>query len=214
MPQIPYGYALTHDGNIVVDEHQALIVKEIYAQYLAGNSSGTIASMLMSQQVLSPSNNEKWNRIAIDNILSNRKYLFKIISEEQFFEVQFEKERRSNINQDNGRRKTTRYNSQNVLSGLLICAECGANYRRITRGSGEIVWRCGNRVEYGSKICKSAPTISDSSLKEQLCNILHISDFDSETILSTFDTVVIDNNLQLIPCYKENFTMNLPTSMI
>jgi hypothetical protein len=36
--------------------------------------------------------------------------------------------------------------SERICSGLLICAECGANYRRITRDSGEVVWRCANRV--------------------------------------------------------------------
>nr|WP_279287533.1 zinc ribbon domain-containing protein [Flintibacter hominis] len=38
------------------------------------------------------------------------------------------------------------------MSGLLVCAECGHNYRRITRPSGEIVWRCASRVEHGKKV--------------------------------------------------------------
>lgn len=48
---------------------------------------------------------------------------------------------------DTGIRKATRNNSQNVLSGLLVCSDCGVNYRRITRASGEVVWRRADKVE-------------------------------------------------------------------
>lgn len=51
-----------------------------------------------------------------------------------------------------------------VLSGLLICSECGSPYRRITRNTKdgeEIVWRCANRVEHWKEICQHSPTISD-----------------------------------------------------
>ena len=68
--------------------------------------------------------------------LSNQRYIGSIISFDEFFMVQGEKDKRSNLNQDTNQRKATRYNSQSVLSGLLICGECGRNYRRITRPSG------------------------------------------------------------------------------
>ena len=92
-----------------------------------------------------------------------------IIDFGSFFMAQDEKGKRSNIDEDTGKRKAARYSSQNVLSGLLDCEECGANYRRITRPSGEIVWRCANRVEHGKRICKHSPSILEECIKAELC---------------------------------------------
>jgi hypothetical protein len=81
---------------------------------------------------------------------------------EQYFDVQFELDRRSRTDPDTGKRKTARYSSSNVLSGLLVCSECGRSYRRVQRASGEIVWRCSNRVEHGSEICENSPSVTEA----------------------------------------------------
>ena len=101
MSKLLYGYTVAQDGNITVHENNATIVREIYRRYLSGESSGGIAAMLEEKQISSPSNG-RWNRTAIDNILSNGKYLYKIINAEQFLDVQYEKDRRSNMNYDTG----------------------------------------------------------------------------------------------------------------
>ncbi|MDR0531131.1 MAG: zinc ribbon domain-containing protein [Oscillospiraceae bacterium] len=75
----------------------------------------------------------------------NGRYVPWIITEDQFWHAQIERERRSNLDPNNRTRKTARYSSQNVLSGLLVCGDCGRNFRRITRPSGEVVW--GEAVE-------------------------------------------------------------------
>ena len=93
-----------------------------------------------------------------------------IVSKEDFDRVQEEKKRRSNVKQnDKGKtiRTETRY-SQNALSGMLKCCECGKNYRRITRSNGDVIWRCANRVEQGNRICKNSPTVKDVDLVEWL----------------------------------------------
>ena len=93
-----------------------------------------------------------------------------IISRESFEAVQAEKARRSNLEttESGSKRKATKYNSSNVLSGLLICEECGSPYRRITRSGGEVVWRCASRVEHGKKYCKNSPTVSQQHLENVL----------------------------------------------
>lgn len=115
---------------------------------------------MIEQQIPSPKGKDRWTQPVISNILSNQTYIGYIVSFDDFFLVQGEKGRRSNIDEDTNKQKATRYNSPSVLSGLLVCAECNHNYRRITRTSGEIVWRCANRVEYGKKFCKHSPSIA------------------------------------------------------
>ena len=122
--------------------------------------------MLKEQSILSPTGKPVWGRATVDNILSNGRYVPHIISEDRFWQIQIEKERRTNIANDNRTRKTARYNSQNVLSGLLICGECGKSYRRITRSLGEVVWRCADKVENGKQaVCCNMATISDRRSK-------------------------------------------------
>jgi hypothetical protein len=107
----------------------------------------------------------------LDKLLFNRKYAA-IVGMDQYFAAQFEKDRRSVTDQDTGKRKAARYDSRNVLSGLLICAECGRSYRRVQRASGEIVWRCANRVEYGHRICENSPTVTEADLMRYLSDLL------------------------------------------
>ena len=106
---------------------------------------------------------------------------------ELFVAAQFEIDSRTNIQtNDDGftQRKSTRYSSQNILSGLLVCAECGSNYhRRLTRSSGEVVWRCADRVKKGKKsTCKSSPTIADITIKAMIYEELELTEFDEQTV--------------------------------
>ncbi len=158
---------------VTLDAAQAAVVQRIYQRYVGGASLGVIATELEANQITAPSGNLKWSRSVIDKILSNGKYVPYAIPMELFVAVQFEKGSRSNtqVNSEGSlQRKATRYNSQNVLSGLLVCAECGSNYRRITRLNGEIVWRCADRVENGKQSkCKYSPTIADITIKDLIC---------------------------------------------
>ncbi len=150
---------------VAVDREKANIVKLIYRQYLSGMSLGGIADFLYQQGIPSPTGRERWTQPVISDLLSKKKYIGAIISFDEYFMVQGEKGNRSNIDEDTKQRKTTRYSSQSVLSGLLICAECERHYRRITRPSGKVVWRCANRVGYGKKFCKYSSSIQRKLLR-------------------------------------------------
>ena len=53
---------------------EAKVVSWIFERYLAGDSLGKIAAGLERQGILSPTGKPKWNREAIDKLLSNEKY--------------------------------------------------------------------------------------------------------------------------------------------
>lgn len=208
MAYIPYGFVKKQDG-IFVEPHRAEVVKAIFQRYLNGDSLGGIANFLFEQGVHSPTGQEKWTRTSISKHLSNSKYIGYIISFEDYFAVQVEKGNRSNIDEDTNQRKATRYSSQNVLSGLLACVECGANYRRITRPSGEAVWRCANKVEHGKKICKNAPTISEEIIKNYLYTTLKIAEWNEESINNSIERILIQSNGGLDIQYKHQMRYNL-----
>lgn len=191
---LPYGFIQTPDSRIIVDPQKANIVRSIYQQYLSGMSLGRIADFLFEQQIPSPKGKDRWTQPVLSNILPNQKYIGHIVSFDDFFLTQGEKGRRSNIDEDTNKRKVTRYNSQSILSGLLVCAECNHNYRRITRPSGEIVWRCANRVEYGKKFCKHSPSIAEEQIKNLICEKLDMRIFNEQEIKDRVDTILIHSD--------------------
>ena len=91
-----------------------------------------------------------------------------IVSKQMFREVQAEIARRNSksaVNQH--KRRRGRYNSKYALSERLFCGNCGSLYKRVTwniHGRKQIVWRCVNRIEYGTKFCGSSPSIPEEKL--------------------------------------------------
>lgn len=95
-----------------------------------------------------------------------------IISRADFNRVQEEMARRSakRVLADKLGKKG-KYSAKYALSEILICGECGANYRRVTwtaKGFKEIKWRCVNRLLYGKKECRCSPTIDEKSLHKAI----------------------------------------------
>ena len=94
--------------------------------------------------------------------------IFLIVSKQMFREVQAEIARRNSKSAANQRkRRRGRYNSKYALSERLFCGDCGSPYKRVTwniHGRKQIVWRCVNRIEYGTKFCGSSPSIPEEEL--------------------------------------------------
>lgn len=97
-----------------------------------------------------------------------------IISKELFNLVQEEIARRASkrkVSQKATKTEQGKYSSKYALSELLVCGGCGARYRRVTwarNGKKKVVWRCINRLEYGTKYCKDSPTIEEYSLQDAI----------------------------------------------
>lgn len=163
----------------------------MYQHYLSGDSLGKIVDRLKEERILSPAGNDNWTRATVDKLLSNGKYVPCIINMNEFTCVQYEKANRCNIDYDNGKRKATRHSSEHELSGCLVCTECGANYRRITRSSGEVIWRCANRVEHGKELCRNAPTVSDVEVKNSICRELCMDQYDVHIVKAEIQSILI-----------------------
>ena len=73
-----YGYEVGSNGELAVNP-EAKVVRWIFEQYLAGDSLGKIASGLEQQSIPSPTGRPKWNREAINKLLSNEKYTGRVL---------------------------------------------------------------------------------------------------------------------------------------
>lgn len=89
-----------------------------------------------------------------------------------FREVQAEIARRNSKSAANQRKRHQgRYNSKYALSERLVCGDCGSPYKRVTwniHGRKQIVWRCVNRLEYGTKFCSHSPSIPEEELHQAI----------------------------------------------
>ena len=74
-----YGYEVGLNGDLTVNPDEAQVVRWIFERYLAGDSLGKIAAGLERQGILSPTGKPKWNREAIDKLLSNEKYTGRVL---------------------------------------------------------------------------------------------------------------------------------------
>lgn len=74
-----YGYDVIPEGGLMINQNEAEIVLWIFQQYLDGKSLGKIASALGAKGILSPTGRSKWNREAINKLLSNEKYTGRVL---------------------------------------------------------------------------------------------------------------------------------------
>ena len=91
-----------------------------------------------------------------------------IIPREVWDKVQVVIARRNNIKSATymNMMKKGKYSSKYALTGLVICGDCGSQYRRTTwtANGKRIVWRCVNRLTNGKDACGTSPTIDEERL--------------------------------------------------
>lgn len=102
-----------------------------------------------------------------------------IIPKDLFYRVQEELARRASVNKSAVTRKKnmkSKYSSEYALTGILLCGECGQEYRRVTwarNGKKKIVWRCSNRLTNGTKYCKDSVTLEEGILNRTAMEAIH-----------------------------------------
>jgi len=60
-----------------------------------------------------------------------------------------------------------------------------------------MVWRCANRVEHGSKICKSFPSITEAEAVRFVCDTLGIEELEPQAVRDGIDAITVhqDGNM-------------------
>lgn len=130
-----YGYTKNENGDLVIDNEQAKVVRDIFRWYLDGASVLGIIKKLSEAGIPSSTGKEQWNKRAIETLLENEKYTGTvtlldsatqkyeyqmkechppIITESEFRAVQEEKKKRSNIitDDDGTYRSRKKYSSK------------------------------------------------------------------------------------------------------
>ncbi len=162
---VPYGYRW--DGkNLVVDPAQAKVVKNIFAEVLAGKGAGTIVADLNDNGI--PAQRcDHWTSTSILGMLTNERYVGDTLLQKTFTEEQFNRHRNTGemdmycvqehhaaiirredfdaaavlleqrAAEKNIQKSVNKYQNRYTFSGLIRCAECGGTFKRgVNSGKG------------------------------------------------------------------------------
>lgn len=91
------------------------------------------------------------------------------------------------------------YSAKYALTGIVICGECGNQYRRCVwnkRGQKRPVWRCSSRIDYGSKYCHKSPTIYEVPLKAAILDAINSVMSDKGVLIQQIEDAM---RMELMP---------------
>lgn len=222
------GYRLK-DGRYEIVLKEAALVRRIYSDYLAGDGYLSIAKRL-TEEGIPPRFGGKWNQSVVSKILSNYTYTGNLLLQKTFCENHITKKTVINHGelpkyhaedtheaiidmetfqavQAEKERRTKRFNKKPApkksypFSGLLVCGNCGKNYRRKTTKTG-IVWVCGTFNTLGKAACASKQ-IPEATLQQVIADVLEASDFTREQLHSRVQSIRVCNGNILVFCFKD-----------
>lgn len=155
-----YGYRKDEDGNLIIEETEAEVVRWIFESYLNGMGVYVIAKMLNDAKIPTIRESEKWQDSVVKNILTNPVYEGDALHQRTYTEKQFPFTRKVNYGQMNMyltsdahppiitheeaeavrsimeyRSRTLNMNgersqSRYIFSSRIICGDCGNHFRR------------------------------------------------------------------------------------
>lgn len=208
----PYGY-MNLNGEMVIVPEQAEVVKQIFADTLAGKSTHVIAKELNDKGVKSKKGG-KWSPGAINAIIRNEKFTGDAIFQKTYTDSRFTRhtnygecdqylceghheaivnheifEKANEVLNQRGKEKgngenTQRYQNRYGFSGKIKCGECGSVFKRRIHYKPS-----GNYIAWccthhiEDKTACSMKYITDDGIKAAFLTMMNKLIFGSQTIL-------------------------------
>lgn len=209
------GYDRGPDGNLVLNEEQAVIVRRIYSMFLQGMTPHGIAKTLTEEGLPTPGGKSRWSSGTIQSILCNEKYKGDALLQ-KFYTVDYltKKQRRNAgevqqyyvegnheaiipppvfdmVQRELAKRKPgpNRHSGVYIFSGSVYCAECGGLYGSKTWHSTDkyrrVIWQCNKKYDKGAH-CKT-PHLSEDELKSSFISAFNKLLTERDEIHENFD---------------------------
>lgn len=186
------GYDKGRDGNLVVNQEQAKIVRRIYRSFMEGMAPIGICRMLDAQGIPTPGGKKKWNESTVLSILSNEKYKGDALLQKTFTVDFLTKKQKVNegevpqfyitanheaiippdefeqVQAEIRRRKTIgKAYSGSLFGSKITCGDCGGHYGQKVWHSNDpyrkVIWRCNRKYGKGQKC--TTPTLTEEEIK-------------------------------------------------
>lgn len=219
---VPYGYRW-ENGEIIVDPEQAVIVKRIFSELLAGKGTDAIAKSLNAENVPTKKGG-RWTSTNIRGILANEKYIGDCIFQKTYTDSNFNRHKNDGqldqyyvadhheaiishedfdaaaalieqrANEKGVQRGSDKYQQRYAFSGKIICGECGDTFRRRIHSSTYGI--------YPAWVCNTH--LADTSK----CSMLYSRDDDIKLAFATMINKLIYCHKLILKPYLESLQAN------
>ncbi len=187
------GYEKGENGQPVVNEKEAVIVRLIFRLFLEGKTPAGICRHLDANDIPTPSGKQKWSQTTVNSILRNEKYKGDALLQKRFTVDFLTKRMKTNtgevpqfyvegshegiisphefdlVQAEIERRKGIggHYSGSSVFSSKLVCADCGAFFGQKVWHSTDkyrkVIWRCNAKFN-GEHKC-ATPHLTEDEIK-------------------------------------------------
>lgn len=155
---IPIGYDYI-DGHLVVNDYEALQVRELYELYVAGRGVQTIQKIFDQKGYTTKCG--KWTNVkTIGNVLTSRLYIGEIKYDGEYFpgvhEPIISKKLFDEAQLARTKRTKTAFTAKSLLSGIIWCGKCGSRYfKRNNAGRAKDTYTCYARARSTKHMMKT-----------------------------------------------------------
>lgn len=211
------GYDRGEDGNLIINEEQAVIVRKIYGMFLQGLSPFAIAKKLTKQGIPTPGGKTNWSGSTVKSILTNEKYKGDALLQKVYTVDFLSKKKKVNkgevpqyyvehnhdaiiepfvfhIVQEQmavQQMGTNRQSSVNIFSSRIKCGDCGSFYgSKIWHSKDKyrrVIWQCNHKFDGGKKC--STPHLYEETIKELFLKAVNILVIEKSEIIANFHAI-------------------------
>lgn len=211
------GYDRGEDGNLVINQEQAKLVRRIYGMYLQGQSTYAIARKLSEEKIPTPAGKATWYASTIKSILTNEKYKGDALLQKTYTSDFLTKKKKINkgevqqyyvknnheaiiepevfdmVQKMMGQIKSgkNRQSSVSIFSSKIRCGECGSYYGSKVWHSNDkyrrVIWQCNHKFD-NEKKC-STPHLDERMIKQAFLSAINKLIPDKEQIISDLEMI-------------------------
>lgn len=209
------GYEKGENGDIVINEKEANIVKLIYSLFLKGYSTYTIARKLEELNIKTVTGKNKWRASTIRSILTNERYKGDALLQKTYTSDFLSKKAKKNKGEipqyyvENNHpaiikpeffelvqieiKKKDRTSGKNIFSSKIQCKECGSWYGskvwHSTSKYKRTIYRCNNKYKNG---CKTSH-VDEEAIKKAFVDSFNKLITEKDEIISNLKILKSDN---------------------
>lgn len=204
------GYDQGENGELIINEEQAKIVKLIYRLYLEGKSPYTIAKILTESEYKTMFGNDKWQKSTVINVLTNEKYKGDALLQKTYTVDFLTKRHKKNkgevqqyyvsenhepiippdvwdlVQQEMKKRGNVKKGGGDI-SYLVRCGVCGGLYYKKTWHSTDkykrVVWQCNSKSQ-----CRT-PHVTEEEIKQIFVQAANQMIANKGEVLAAFEEI-------------------------
>ena len=196
---------------------EAETVRWIYSLFLSGKTTGSIASLLTREGILTPAGKKKWAASTVESILKNEKYKGDALLQKAFTVDFLTKKQKKNegevpqyyvenshpaiidpaewklVQRELERRKSIgrSYSGNSIFSSRLVCGDCGGYFGSKVWHSTDkyrrAIWRCNSKFASEEK-CQT-PHLTEDEIKARFLDAFNMLVSDKERLLDECRTM-------------------------